>query len=315
LRRALPRAAAAALVGLLLLRLTGGERGTLLVLLVGVLPLVLLAAWPLLLLAVRVRDRPTALACAGLVAAQVALVAPALTAAPLPAGAVDAPRLRVVVANLSVLNPDPLRAAEALRALSPDVLVVPELDSRGRRALDDAGLTGDLPHVVAEPTGSGGETVGLLSRTPLSDVLLRRAGGRVLPQATVEVAGTAVRVHAVHPLPPVGGLEALWRAGHADAARQAAGERLPLVVAGDLNAGPHHAVFRRLTATGLRDAHDERGRGLARTWPAVLPLLHLDHVLARDGRGGRLAVLDVREVEVPGSDHLAVVADLAVLER
>jgi hypothetical protein len=36
-------------------------------------------------------------------------------------------------------------------------------------------------------------------------------------------------------------------------------------------------------------------------------------VRVRDGAGGRLAVRAVREVRLPGSDHLAVVADLAVL--
>ena len=41
--------------------------------------------------------------------------------------------------------------------------------------------------------------------------------------------------------------------------------------------------------------------------------LHLDHVLVRDGQGARIAVTRVREERVPGSDHRAVVADLAVL--
>ena len=46
--------------------------------------------------------------------------------------------------------------------------------------------------------------------------------------------------------------------------------------------------------------------------PLCWLLLGMDG-LVRDGAGARLAVLDVREVPVPGSDHLAVVADLAVL--
>jgi endonuclease/exonuclease/phosphatase family metal-dependent hydrolase len=37
-------------------------------------------------------------------------------------------------------------------------------------------------------------------------------------------------------------------------------------------------------------------------WPAGLPLLHLDHVLASEGVGAAR----VAEVAVPGSDHLAV---------
>lgn len=86
-----------------------------------------------------------------------------------------------------------------------------------------------------------------------------------------------------------------------------------MVVAGDLNADRDHAAFRRLLDAGLRDAHDERGQGLARTWPAGLPVLHLDHVLVRDAGEVHLVPLEVREVDVPGSDHRAVVADLAVL--
>ncbi|HWG94511.1 MAG TPA: endonuclease/exonuclease/phosphatase family protein [Mycobacteriales bacterium] len=311
MRRALLAAGLAALAGLVALRATGTERGTLLVLLVGVLPVVLLAAWPLLGLAVRWRAPGAALAAAGLVAVQALLVAPSLTAAPPPPP--GGTPLRVVVANLYVRNPVPVEAAAVLRALEPDVLVVPELDARGRAALQEAGVEQDLPHVVVE--SAGGEAVGLLSRTPLRDVVLRRAGARVLPQATVDAGGPAVRVHAAHPLPPVGGLEPLWRAGHADLARQAAGEDLTLVVAGDLNAGRHHAVFRRLAGTGLRDAHDERGRPGAGEAAAALPLLHLDHVLVRDGRDGRdgrIGVREVREVRLPGSDHLAVVADLVV---
>jgi len=43
-----------------------------------------------------------------------------------------------------------------------------------------------------------------------------------------------------------------------------------------------------------------------------MPVLQLDHVLVRDGAGGRLTPLAVREVRVPGSDHLGVLADVAV---
>ena len=71
------------------------------------------------------------------------------------------------------------------------------------------------------------------------------------------------------------------------------------MVAGDLNGDRDHAAVRDLLDAGLRDAHDERGRGLARTWPAAFPLLHLDHVLVRDGGGAQVAVRSVREVRRP----------------
>lgn len=155
--------------------------------------------------------------------------------------------------------------------------------------------------------------MGLFSRLPLRDIDIRSAAGRRLPRATVTVAGTDVRLLAAHPLPPILVYEPLWRRSLRDLAAEARALELPAVVAGDLNADRDHALFRALLAAGLRDAHDERGRGLARTWPASFPVLQLDHVLVRDRAGVRLAVLDVAEAEVPGSDHQAVVADLAVL--
>ena len=293
-------------------RALGAERGTALALLVGALPLTLLPAYLVLVLAALERRRLLAAVAAAVVGAHLLAVAPAVGASPLPPGVADAPALRVVVSNLYVLNPEPEAAGRALRALRPDVVVVPELDARGLAALRASGLTDDLPHVVAE-LGTREETVGLLSRLPLVDPTTRAAGGRELPRATVDVGGVPVRLLAVHPLPPLSVLEQLWRRALDDLAAESAATRLPQVVLGDFNADRDHRAFRRLLRTGLRDAHDERGRGLARTWPAGLPVLHLDHVLVKDGPQGRVVVRRVREVRLPGSDHLTVVADLAVL--
>ncbi|MDP9466435.1 MAG: endonuclease/exonuclease/phosphatase family protein, partial [Actinomycetota bacterium] len=157
------------------------------------------------------------------------------------------------------------------------------------------------------------ETVGLLSRLPLEDVSTRPVGGRELPRATVDVEGTRVRLLGEHTLPPLSVFEQLWRAALVDLVQEVRAVDPPAVVLGDFNADRDHAPFRRLLDAGLRDAHDERGRGLARTFPAWLPVLHLDHVLVRDGAGAQVVVRDVREVRLPGSDHLTVVADLAVL--
>lgn len=303
---------AAALVTLVVIRVLGIERGTLLALLVGALPLSLLPAYGIVVLGALLRRRLLAATGGVLILAHLLVIAPTVGAADLPAQAAGAPRLRVVTANLYVRNPTPELAGRALRALRPDVLVVPELDARGLAGLQASGLLDDLPFAVTQ-SGGQPETVGLFSRLPLRDIDIRSAAGRRLPRATVTVAGTDVRLLAAHPLPPILVYEPLWRRSLRDLAAEARALELPAVVAGDLNADRDHALFRALLAAGLRDAHDERGRGLARTWPASFPVLQLDHVLVRDRAGVRLAVLDVAEAEVPGSDHQAVVADLAVL--
>ena len=298
------------LAALLVLRVSGAEQGTLAVLLVGALPLVLLLAYPLLLLALVRRDRRLGVASLGLAAAHLLVVAPALVPAPLPPA--SAAGLRVVVANLYVLNQDPRGTADALRGLAADVLVVPELDADGLAGLRASGLLDDLPY-AAVPGGAREETVGLFSRLPLGDVGVRTGAGRVLPRATVQVAGRALRLLPAHTLPAVSVLEPDWRRGLLDLAQEVRSTALPVVVLGDLNADRDTGAFRGLLATGLRDAADERGRGLDRTWPAGLPLLQLDHVLVRDGTGAGLGVRAVRTVRLPGTDHRAVVADLAVV--
>lgn len=307
-----------ALLLLVAVRAGGFERGVLLVLLVGALPLTLLPAYALLVVAAVRRDRLLAAGAAAVVVAHLLVVAPAVTATPVPAGVEQAPGLTVVVANLFVQNPTPEAAGRALRALQPDVVVVPELGAAGLAGLRASGLLEDLPHGSYD-LGRREETVGLFSRLPLTDVESLRQGGRDLPRATVEVEGTAVRLLTAHPLPPIAGLEEVWRRSLGALATEVRQVALPVVLAGDLNADRDHAPLRRLLDTGLRDAHDERGRGLARTWPAGLPVLHLDHVLVRDGEGtsdgagARVVVRSVREVDLPGSDHLGVVAELAVL--
>ena len=315
--RALPRLllglAVALLLVLLGVRLAGAERGTPLQLLLNALPLSLLPAYPLLVLAVVLRARWQALGAAVAIVGHVVVVAPALTVTPLPEAARAAPTVRVVTANLFVRNPDPGQAGRALRRLRPDVLVVPELTGAGLAGLEGSGVLDDLPHRVVELGGSRSETVGLFSRLPLRDRGLRRGGTRALPRATLVVDGVEVLLLPTHPLPPFLGWEPLWRRSLADLAAEVRAARLPVLVAGDLNADRDQAAFRALLDAGLRDAHDERGRGLVRTWPADRPLMHLDHVLVRDGEGGRLHVRKVREATVPGSDHRAVTADVAVV--
>lgn len=302
-----------ALAVLVAVRVLGVERGTVLALLVGALPITLLPVYLLLALACFAGRRRLALLCGVLVAAHVAVITPTLGASPLPAGTDAAPRLRIVVSNLYVDNPTPERAGQALRALHPDVLVVPELTRAGLAGLRRSGLLTDLPYAVVEV--GDGETTGLLSRVPLSHVSLRAAGGRRLPRASVDVGGTSIALLAAHPYPPILPWEGLWRTSFRDLAAEARSLSGPAVIAGDFNADRDHAPFRQLLGAGLTDAHDDRGRGLARTWPARFPVLQLDHVLVHDGPRARVVVRSVRESRVPGSDHLAVVADLAVLRR
>jgi endonuclease/exonuclease/phosphatase (EEP) superfamily protein YafD len=85
-----------------------------------------------------------------------------------------------------------------------------------------------------------------------------------------------------------------------------------MVLLGDFNATVDQAPLRALLAAGLTDAHEELGRGWAATWPTnhrLPPLLQLDHVLHSSG----LVAVAASEYTLLGTDHRAVVAELALL--
>src|SRR5205823_1406594 len=86
-------------------------------------------------------------------------------------------------------------------------------------------------------------------------------------------------------------------------------EGLLRVLAGDLNATPDHASFRRLLRRGWVDAARVTGQALRPTWAPLRwgwPRLSLDHVLVDP----RIGVASFAVVHVPGTDHRALVADL-----
>jgi endonuclease/exonuclease/phosphatase (EEP) superfamily protein YafD len=279
-------------------------------------PYVYLPAYGVVCAAVWLRHRWLAGAAIALVAAHLVWVLPgAVRATPLPPEALAAPRLRVMSANLLMSNPDTQGIVDEVLAENPDVLVVQELSAHWQAAFESGEVARRLPYHLAEaretPFG-----VGLYSRYPLEDAEIFDAWGTPVARATVRVRGVPVRLYDVHPLPP---LHAAWVTNWDEAleAVRAKLEREParggaLVVAGDFNMTRHARWFERFTALGLRDAHEDRGRSLATTWPngtLLVPPIQLDHVfLSRD-----VACLTVREGRGRGSDHRPVLLDLAIV--
>ncbi len=126
------------------------------------------------------------------------------------------------------------------------------------------------------------------------------------------MAGRAVRLVAVHTYFPAGDPQR-WTGDMTALRDEASAAGSDLVVLGDFNATLDHAPMRSLLAAGLVDTHAELGRGWAPTWPVsgspLPPLIQIDHVL--HGRG--LAGVSASEHTLPGTDHRAVIAELALL--
>jgi endonuclease/exonuclease/phosphatase family metal-dependent hydrolase len=226
----------------------------------------------------------------------------------------------LVSSNALGKNPTATAFAEALTALDADVVVVVEASDGVLAALDAAGIDHRLGPGIVEHRPPEGRIVewggcGVWSRYPTE----RIEAGDV---CTMGHAYLAVRVHlpdgpvdvvAAHTYAPFKrGSRPLWLESFERLA--AVVERLdgPVVAAGDWNATlGHHPMRAFLARTGLRDAHTATGRGRARSWPVARwspPLGLIDHVLV----GPRIAVAAVEERTLPGSDHEAILARLAL---
>ncbi|MFI6204781.1 endonuclease/exonuclease/phosphatase family protein [Streptomyces sp. NPDC051041] len=294
----------------LVVRLTGLDAGTPLAVplvllpcaaVLGVLVLGVLAAAPGL------RSRWSVAVAAVVAAVHVALLAPRFVpeSRHVPPGSAG---LRVATVNADGGGADARALVELVRAERIDVLAVQQLPSKGVAALDAAGLDTLMPYRELHPEYDSS----IYARRPLSRAGTTRAD-TAWPQTTAEatVGGRRVRFVAVHTYYPLGDAER-WTRDMTALASLARRSGPDTVFLGDFNASLDHTPMRRLLAAGLTDTHAELGRGWARTWPVghalVPPLIQLDHVL----HGPGLAGISVGERTVPGTDHRAVVAVLAL---
>ncbi|MFJ8645407.1 endonuclease/exonuclease/phosphatase family protein [Streptomyces sp. NPDC093546] len=219
--------------------------------------------------------------------------------------------LRVLAANVE-FGEATRELLRVLRRERPDLAFVSECDPACVRVLSAA-----YPYraQVVGPGSAGSVILGAYPLTP-RPALPSSLG---MPAATAHIGGRDVRLRLAHPLPPLPGQVAAWKRElgllRDDAARQArSGD--PLLLAGDFNASQDHAAFRAvLDAGGLHDAARLAGHARTPTWPRegppLPPFVQIDHVLVGDD----FSVRGARVLDVPGSDHRAVLVDLDLRAR
>jgi Endonuclease/Exonuclease/phosphatase family len=233
--------------------------------------------------------------------------------APMVSGANPPPRagaepLRVMVANLYAGRTDGLDVVRAASQEGVDVLVATEVTPGALSRMERAGLDSLFGHRAGRPA-AGTEGTMVFAKVRL---------------------GTATRLHtswdswrvpmgqhtlfAVHPHAPTD--IAKWRRDHY-VIRAAVTDEQPDLVVGDLNATPDHPPLRALAEAGYRSATELANDGWQPTWPAVagasvlgfsVPnVVHIDHVLV----GPAFAAISTHTLDIPESDHRALVAELA----
>lgn len=291
-----------------LVRVFGLDHGFPLVPIMAFTPYVAVAALLVAGVAVALRNW----AAAGLAALATFCLAIAVLPRAIGDGTVEAAghqTLTVISTNTYRGAADPRAVVELVDELHPDLLAVQELTPRFARELRRAGLGERLPQAIVEVKreAAGG---GLYSRLPLRPL----AGGAPsffrMPRAEVRLSdGQRVRVVDVHPLTPGRTGIGAWRDTLEDL--PTTGRGVPWVLAGDFNATLDHSQLRDLLDRGYRDAGAVAGEGLEPTWPRERdfpPLITIDHVLADE----RLGIVDYGLHEMPGSDHRAIHAVLAL---
>lgn len=217
--------------------------------------------------------------------------------------------LRVLTFNVHSSNDAYPAVVDYIRRTDPDVVFLHEATRLWEEALADAGLGYELV------PGRDGLIFGTLALVP-PGARSRSLGFGVEGRRAVEVVlplpgGGEMSLLGIHPVSPVSGNRSRLRAQQLDfAAEWAAGKPGPAVVAGDVNATPWSAAFRRFEAgSGLMST--QRGFGIQATFPAdANPLVRIpiDHVFVSPD----LRVADRRLGPALGSDHFPVVVDIVV---
>lgn len=222
------------------------------------------------------------------------------------------PDLTVMTSNLRLGQADPATVVRIARDSKADVVVLEEVTSSEYLAL--GGLRELLPNVAGWPApGSVGTMV--FSRYPLEDVTpVRVSKWAWQMEVGAPMPFSLLGLHTSQPM----GWPTTWRADFALIAGVVRKTSGPLVVAGDFNATLDHEPMRRLLGLGLADAARQANSGWQPTWPGAtdaagampfgISLVALDHVLTTKA----FSAVSTRTYRVPGSDHRALVARLAL---
>jgi endonuclease/exonuclease/phosphatase (EEP) superfamily protein YafD len=252
-----------------------------------------------------------------IVAAQLAFVAPELSAASaIPAWARTAPTVRIFDANVDQSFQFRAGYVQAIERDRPDLITLEEFTPTELQTMEASGVLAGFPYRCSDPAW-GAPGLFIASRLRLTGCQRRtvQLNGQPTPymlEATWWSPGGRVALRLVHPLAP---LPAYWREW--TAALAAVGQSVrasgtgSMLMVGDFNATWNNRGFAALLNDGLTDGAAARGKAIDMTWPngaLVPPFARIDHVLT----GAQLAVTAIATGPGFGSDHRYVTATVAV---
>jgi endonuclease/exonuclease/phosphatase (EEP) superfamily protein YafD len=205
------------------------------------------------------------------------------------------------------------KLAATIRHDKPDVVVLPESAGTFRAKLAKAipGL-GYRSSDVVGPADEDVAGVTVFSAPSLGAVKSHEINQGVFDPWLYLTGGKLgkLRVVAVHVSAPTPGKIKQWPKELASLQQWCKAGSGPVIIAGDFNATLDHKEFRD-GIQGCQDSGSVTGKGLVGTWPSMWPEWfagQIDHVLG----GGGVTPKSLQVLNLPGSDHRALLAKLRV---
>lgn len=217
--------------------------------------------------------------------------------------------MTVMGANVLGGGASPETIATLIRAQRPAFVSLPEAREDLRKAIE-AKVPGYRGYTI-QTDESPVSATSVLVAEKLGDVRFEPAGDPT-SFGHVAVSGGALgdlRLIAYHSFPPIPAASGRWRDDLKAIGPWCAEGKA--VIVGDFNASIDHRPFRKALGDRCRSVAPSVGKGLVGTWPADRPAFvrtQIDHVVITEG----VTPLDFTAYDLEGSDHRAVVAELAV---
>ena len=231
--------------------------------------------------------------------------------APRPAQISESNNVSLVSLNVHTANQKKEDVVRMLDKMNPDIVGLIEVDEAWLDAFTL--LQNKYPFRLEHPQDDN-FGIALYSRHPLEDAELVSLSPREpkIVSARVILDNSSFQLFLAHTVPPVSKYNFQLRNKQLRSLTRAAMQvDEPVVIMGDLNITPWSQEFVRLR-NKLKLSDVRLGFGIYPTWPMGLPLffrIPIDHFLV----DSQTAVQSLSSLEVPGSDHRALLLKLAVL--
>lgn len=225
----------------------------------------------------------------------------------------SANRVRIFYANVRATNTEFGPLLDEIKAANPDIIIGVEFAWHWREAFWQAGMVEKYPYNNVLKTGEW-DQVFYYSRLRVQKDVDERVTTRTVVSLNIPVGNGELNLVALHSLRPTQLLGDDYQSYWNQVLPLIEKAPRPLVVLGDFNATQYSRVYQQVKELGLRNAHEDRGRGYVTTWPngaEPIPPIRIDQVFLSP----EIRCIDVVEGVGQGSDHKPLILDIEVPAR